>query len=189
MEFEELKRVWDKQNEKPMYTIDHNTLQSISSKKKKSAIKKARLMELVLIGANLVAGSTLLISHTVKGSNNTFAFLMGIVMVLTALVILYYRSRRLSNLPTYEQTIYGDVEHGLSEAKYVVRLSRIMQYYYFMIGIFMVLAKGFDDWAQTVMVIGFIGFTLYASTWEHKWYVRKYNDLRGLKKTLESDRD
>ncbi len=187
MEFDELKKVWDKQNEKPMYTMDEQALYGIITRKKKGAIKKARLMEFFLVGANLLAGGTVIIAHILKESNNIYAFLMGSVMVITAFTILFYRSRRLSKQPQYERSVHGDVEHGLSDAKYVVRMSRTMQYYFMVIGLLMIFAKGFDDWTKTILVIAFIGFTLYASTWEHKWYVRKYNDLKNLKKVLEDE--
>ena len=108
-------------------------------------------------------------------------------MVFTALLILYFRNLRITETPIYQNTLSGDLEHGLSDARYVVRMSRTMQYYFLMIGVLMVLAVGFNSWAHTVMMIVFVGFTLYASTWEHKWYVKKLRDLIQLKKTLEED--
>jgi hypothetical protein len=187
MEFEELRKVWDKQNDKPMYVIDEKALEGIVSRKKRSAIKKAQIMEVILIGANLIAGSVVLVSHTMKGSGNVYAFIMGGVMVFTALLILYFRNQRIAERPIYENTMAGDLEHGLSDARYVVRMSRTMQYYFLMIGVLMIFSLGFDSWMYTLGMAGFIAFTLYASTWEHKWYVKKLRDLVQLKRTIEEN--
>lgn len=187
MEFDELKKVWEKQSKKTMYTMDEQALENTILKKKKGAIKKANLMELFLIGANLIAGGVVLLSHIIKGSENFYALLMGGVMVITAFIILGFRSKRLASQPIYESSVYGDVAHGLSEARYVVRMTRIMQLYFLSIGVLILLAKGFDNWIQFLLLIGFIGFTLFISTWEYKWYVRKYDELKNLKKLLDEE--
>jgi len=187
MEFEELKKVWDNQNNRTMYTIDETALHGIVTRKKKGAIRKARFMEYFLVGANLIAGATILITHTLKESGDIYAYLMGALMIATAMVILVFRGRRRSRTIAYERTISGDLKHALSDARYVVRMSRTMQYYFLLVGILMALSKGFDDWTHLVLMIGFVGFVLYASTWEHKWYEKKLRDLQDLRKVLERD--
>lgn len=187
MEFEELKKVWDEQNQKTIYTIDEQTLHNIITKKKRGAIKKARLMEYVLIGANLLAGSFVIGAHILKEKGDYFGLSMGIIMVLTAVVCFYFRSQRISGKNRFNNTINGDINHAISDALYVVRTSRTMQFYFILIVILTLLSIGFDDVTFTIGIAAFFAFVFYASTWEHKWYVNKLRELERLKSVLESE--
>ncbi|QSE98876.1 hypothetical protein [Fulvivirga lutea] len=187
MEFDELKKVWDEQNKKTMYTIDESALHSIITSKKKGAIHKAKFMEYILVGTNLLAGSAIIIAHFVKGKDLILDLVMAVFMLATAAIILYFRSQRLSGKDKFDRSIQGDLEHGLSDARYVVRMSKTMQYYFVVIATLTVFTKGFENLSFTLILIGVFAFVLYASTWEHKWYVNKYNELKKLKKTLHDE--
>ena len=185
MELDELQKIWDKQNNKTMYTLDEQAFNTMINRKKNSAITKARLMEWILVGANGVAGSALLISHLYKGHYDIAGLAMGIIMVLTAFVILYFRSQRLARADQFAASVAGELAHGLSDALYVVRMSRTMQIYFACIVVLMVLAIGTSLY-KIILVIAFGAITLYVSGWEHKWYVRKYAELKKLRSILEN---
>lgn len=187
MEFEELKKVWDKQNDKPMYIIDETSLHSMVTKQKSGAIKKAKIMEYCLIGANLIAGSFVIIIHLLKGSENIYAFLLGVLMVCTAFFLMVKRNKRLNKNNEFERSINGELDHGLSDAKYVVTMSRTSQFYFAFVSLLVVLEMGFDDLLKTLLFSLFFLFVLYASTWEHRWYVNKYKKLKELKRVLDSE--
>ncbi len=191
MEFDELKKIWDTQNNKPMYVINEEALHRRVVAKKKSASKIANWMEVILIGANLIAGSMLLFAVLFKGKEHeTFIYLMLVVMLATPIYLLYKRSKRKKFENQFELTITGDLEHALSNASYSEVLSRTMQVYFAFIAILTLLSLWIDKNTSLVSMIGFSLFfliTLYASTWEHKIYVRKRRELDKLKKTLEGD--
>lgn len=189
MKFDELKKVWDNQNNKPMYAIDHNTLENIVVSKKRSAINKAKFMEYVLIGANTIAGMTIIIAHYIKEKDIVLDLVLAAIMLITATVLLFFRSQRISNKNKYERSINGDLEHGLSDALYVVRTSKIMQYYFAFIAIIAIFSKGFESLTFTLVLIVVFAISLYASSWEHKWYVNKLKELKELKRVLTEEKE
>ncbi|HNP18649.1 MAG TPA: hypothetical protein PKL31_09465 [Fulvivirga sp.] len=191
MEFDELKKIWDTQNNQPMYAINEKALHRRVIAKKKSAGKIANWMEVILIGVNLVGGSMLLFGVLFKGKEDeTFIYLLMAIMYVTPLYLFYKRSKRKKFESQFERTMMGDLEHALSNASYSEVLSRTMQVYFAFIAILTLFSLWFDKDTSLIPMIGFallFIFTLYASTWEHKIYVRKRRELEKLKKTLEED--
>lgn len=191
MEFDELKKIWDTQNNQPMYAINEKALHRRVIAKKKSASKIANWMEVILIGVNLVGGSMLLFGVLFKGKEDeTFIYLLMAIMYVTPLYLFYKRSKRKKFESQFERTMMGDLEHALSNASYSEVLSRTMQVYFAFIAILTLFSLWFDKNTSLIPMIGFallFIFTLYASTWEHKIYVRKRRELEKLKKTLEED--
>jgi hypothetical protein len=191
MEFDELKKIWDAQNNQPMYAINEETLHKRVISKKRTASKIANWMEVILIGANLLAGSMLLFAVIFKGkSNETFIYLMIGLMLITPFYLLYQRSQRKKVGNKFALTMLGDLEHALSNATYSETLSRTSQIYFGLIAILTVLSMVIDKGSSllAVMVISlFFIFTLFASTWEHKIYVRKKRELEALNQKLKED--
>lgn len=189
MEFDELQKVWDKQNNEPLYVINEEALHRRVQSKKRAAAKKANWMEMILIGANLLAGSILLWAVLFKGKEHeTFIYVMIPVMLLVPFYLLYKRAQRKKSENKFEHTLLGDIEHALSNAAYTVTLSRTGQFYFFGIAALTMLSLIFDKNASIGSIIGIsILFVLgiYASRWEHNFYVRKKKELETLKEKME----
>jgi hypothetical protein len=191
MEFDELKKIWDTQNNKPMYVINEEALHNRVKAKKNSAKKIANWMETMLIGANLFAGSILLYSVVFKGKENeTYIYIMMCAMFITPLYLFYKRMQRKKVENRFELTMLGDIDHALSNATYSVVLSRTMQVYFAFIAILTMMSLIFDK-DSSIITISSIGvvfiFGLYASRWEHKMYKNKEKELTNLKHKLEED--
>jgi L-asparagine transporter-like permease len=188
MEFDELQKVWDKQNNEPLYVINEEALHRRIKAKKRAAAKKANWMEIILIGANLLAGSMLLWAVLFKGKEHeTFIYVMIPIMLLVPFYLLYKRTQRKKSENKFEHTLLGDIEHALSNASYTVTLSRTSQLYFLSIAALTMLSLIFDKDASIASIIGIsilFLLTLYASRWEHNFYVRKKKELQNLKEKM-----
>ena len=191
MEFDELQKIWDKQNNELLYVINEEALHNRVKAKKNAAAKKANWMEIILIGANLIAGSMLLWAVLFKGKEHeTFIYVMIPIMLLVPFYLIYKRTQRKKSENKFEHTLLGDIEHALSTASYTVTLFRTSQLYFLSIAALTMLSLIFDKDASIASIIGIsilFLLTLYASRWEHNFYVRKKKDLINLKAKMEAD--
>lgn len=189
MEFDELKKIWDQQNNQPLYVINEEALHKRVQVKKKAAAKKANWMEVILIGANLFAGLMLLWAVLFKGKEHeNFIYVMMVLMLTTPFFLLYKRYKRKKSENDFAMTMMGDLEHAISNAAYTVTLSRTGQLYFMGIALLTVMSLIFDKDASLMSIIGmsvFFLFTLYASRWEHNFYVKKKKELVNLKTKME----
>ncbi|MGB3466360.1 MAG: hypothetical protein WBA74_13865, partial [Cyclobacteriaceae bacterium] len=108
MEIEELKKIWDSQNDKPMYIINEEALhRSIKrSKKKASIISDLNEYGLILI-ALLTVGFVLLKNGT---DATIYTYLPAIVLLLSCFYILAGRLRRKKNEKQYGRSVLGDLD-------------------------------------------------------------------------------
>ena len=60
MEFEELQKIWDSQNNRPVYAIDEKALHNRILSKKRQAYHITNTTELLLIIVNVAAGGLIL---------------------------------------------------------------------------------------------------------------------------------
>ncbi len=191
MEFDELKKIWDTQNNEPLYVINEEALHNRVRAKKNAAAKKANWMEVILIGANLLAGTMLLWAVLFKGKEQeTFIYIMMPLMLLVPFFLIYKRMKRKKSENNYAHTMLGDIEHALSNAAYTVTLSRTSQFYFFGIALLTMLSLIFDKDASLVSIIIislFFVFALYASRWEHNFYIRRHQELKTLHQKIAKD--
>lgn len=189
MEFDELKKIWDTQNDKPMYVIDESMIHRKVLNKKKQAGFRANMAEFVLIASNLFAASLIGSAIIYKGNENTFSFIMMCAMFVTALVLMYSRFRRKKNENRFDNSTLGELQHALANATYQVRLHSGILYFAGLV-VILTLASLIDTanslWMIPAVVV-FFGICGYAARWEHRVYVGKKRELEKLMKKLKEE--
>ena len=86
MEFEEMKKIWDTQNNQPMFAIDEKTLHKRVKRKTEAINRSVNLMEFGIIAITLGMGTYLLIDGIIDGEawtryyTSAIAFLVAIYM-------------------------------------------------------------------------------------------------------------
>ena len=188
-EFDELQKIWDTQNNKPMYTINDQALQSRILSKTNQALHKTNLSELLIIIVNIGAGAIILGLHFSLKSGEIFMYVVAAWMFATALYILVSRLRRLKDSRRFDRTMHGQLAHGISTAAYQVRLSQLMRWNILPIAALVLLTLW--ETGKPLWTIGLI-LTIFAigwctSVWEHGYYKTKRRELEGLQKKLEND--
>jgi hypothetical protein len=190
MEFEEIKKIWDMQNNEALYVINEKALHNRILSKKKSAGHIANFTELLTIFVHTGTGLVVLGIALFKSASNLFMYLMAGWAFITALYLLVSRIRRMQREDRFDRSMLGDLNHALANANYQVSLSGILRWNVLPMGI--LLLFGFWEtgklsvWVVVAMVI-FFALTHYAGGWEHRIYKNKKRELEMLQQKLENE--
>ncbi|CAN5457319.1 hypothetical protein BH23BAC3_BH23BAC3_25540 [soil metagenome] len=187
MEFEELKRIWDQQNDEPIYAINEDALHNRIRAKKNSAGQTTNFSELLLLFANIAAGFFILITN--KG--NIYLYLLAGLMLATAAFIIVGRVQRKRREKSFDRSMLGELNHGIATATYQVRLSLIMRWYALPVGILTALALWQSQTSIWIsfLVLLFFGFAWFAGGWEHRIYINKKHELEMLRNKLAEEKN
>ncbi len=177
MEFEEIKKVWNTQNEEPMYVIDESALRSSIISKKEKGIHITNVSEVLSVVVNLGAGTFILA---------TGMFLLAAWMLMVGIYCLVGLVRRKMGEKQFDRTMLGDLDHAVSIANYQVRFSGLMRWNIIPVG-FLILWELWNKENTTGLMIAMILFfaiAFYASGWEHNYYKSRRRDVVELRNLL-----
>lgn len=186
MEFEEMQRIWDSQERKTLYAIDEKALHNRINVKKNKGIRITNVSELIIVFTNAIAGITVFL---VNQDQNFFLYCFAGWAMLSALLVLAVRIRRLAAPHEFNHSLTSDLDHAIAVATYQVRLSRVMRWNAVPMVLFLLLALWEDE--QSIWVIGsivvFFIIVFYASGMEHNYYKSRLRELQILRSKLEHD--
>ena len=189
MEFEDMKQIWDTQNQKVLYAIDEKALHKRITSKKKKTLHITNFTELVGIIVNFVAGILILATISFKHLENISMILMAIWLFGTALYVLVGRVRRIKGNHRFDRSMQGDLDQSISVATYQVHYSQIMRWNILPIGGLSILSfweGGKSFWLLIGLLIFFL-LAYYAGGWEHNMYSARKRELEALKKKLQQE--
>jgi hypothetical protein len=188
MEFEQLQKIWDTQNNQPLYAINEKAMYNIILSKKKQAHHITNISELLLIFVNIGSGIFILALNYFR-QDNIFIYLLSAWMFGSALFILRSRIKRKKGDNQFDRSMHGDLDHAISVATYQVYISRIMRWNILPIAALCLLALWDGGKAVWIVVAVLIFFALvfFGGGWEHSFYKRKKRELETLKNKLENE--
>jgi len=189
MEFEEMKKVWDSQNDEPIYGINEKALHNRILSKKNQGNHITNVSELLLILVNIGSGCFILGINLFSQNGNVFMYLLSAWMICSALVLLYSRIRRRKKVDRFDRSMRGDLSHAISIATYQVHISQLMRWNIVPIGLFIILGvldSGKSVWLALGMLI-FLVLTIYFSGWEHRIYKSRKRELQLLQTRLDTE--
>lgn len=116
MEFDEIKMIWDQQNEEPLYAINQEAMhRGIKSRLGKSR-QRATTNEIGLFTIFLGTGIGLFFS----GSGTIFSYLTIASALGIAVFMLIARRSRRRREDAFESSMLGDLEHAISNENYMM---------------------------------------------------------------------
>ncbi len=189
MEFDEMKKIWDSQNNEPLYAINEKALHNRILSKKKKAYHITNFSELLLIVVNTGAGSLTLGVNLYKQSGNIYFYLLSAWMFLSALYTLLSRIRRIRGSHHFDRSMLGDLAYAISMASYQVRLSQAGLWNVLpiaLLGLLGVWESGKRGWPILIIAMLFV-LGAYAARWEHRYYKARKRELEILQKKLKSE--
>jgi hypothetical protein len=187
-EFEELQRIWDSQNNKPVYVMNEEALFRRVTTKKDTVVNTTTVNEWLLIIINLLAGSFILFTDFPNAAS-VFMRIMGIWMLAVAAYVASSRILRINNGRKYDRTLRGELAHAIAVAAYQVRLSYLMKLNIVPIAVLILLGLWAGEkslWIGCVTCIFFV-LAFYLGRWEHKIYVGRKNELETLQAKLVNE--
>jgi hypothetical protein len=188
MEFDDMKKIWDKQNNQPLYVLDEAALHNRIDSKKRKTRHITNISELLSIVVNLTVGGMIL-GVTLYGSGNVYLYILAAWMLTVAAILAVIRVRRIGAQAKFDRSILGDLDHTLATASYQVRLSGMLRWNVVPVAVLITLGvwnsgKGFG---LAVGIVAFFAITWYASGWEHNYYKRRRREVEALKKMVLSE--
>jgi hypothetical protein len=87
MEFDEMKKIWDAQNNEPLYTFDEKALHNRIRSKMNTMLRFTSITEWVLILINVATAGILLGFNGSKPGTNTFLYLEAAWMFVLAVYL------------------------------------------------------------------------------------------------------
>lgn len=187
MEFKEMKKIWDTQNDEALYVINEDALHRRIKAKKMGTKRMTSFSEVVLIVSNLCAGGVVIISHLLKNSGNVAALTMGAMMMIVGMYILFLRSQRIKRDQQTDVSILGDLENAIENINYRIRLSQSMIWFCLIVIAFTMYTVLNSDQSvfNIVLILGFFIVGFFMSRWEHKRFnLGKRKQLLDLKEKL-----
>jgi hypothetical protein len=189
MKFDEMKKLWDTQNNEPVYGINEQALHRLIVTKKNTGMRITHISELLLIVVNMCAGASVFGFNWYKQSNNIFMHALAAWMVISGLYFLVHRIKRIQADQQFDRSMLGDLRYAVSIASYQVRISLVMRWNVLPIGLLVILGIIYDGksvwWAVAILV--FLVLTNYASGWEHNIYKNRKIELERLQRKLENE--
>jgi hypothetical protein len=188
MNFEELQKIWDTQNNEPLYAINEKAMHKYIISKRNQAGHITNISELLSIVVNFAVAAFVAGMQLVSKHGNIFMYLMAAWVAITACYVLVNRRRRLKGQHNFERSLLGDLNHAIAMATYQVRLSQLLRWNILPIGLFILLSFWEGEkplWTMTVLLL-FVALTYFASGWEHNIYRSRKRELEVLQKRLET---
>jgi hypothetical protein len=187
MEFDELQKIWDTQNNQPLYVINEKALHNRIVAKKHQVIHIAGFTEWRLIFVNIAAGVFVL--GTNMRHNYLSVYLLALWMFGSALYVLINRIRRIKDQHRFHRTLAGDLQHALATAGYQVRIAQLMRWNAVPIGLLVLSIMweaGYPVWSILIVAFFFI-LVFFASRWELSIYLNKKRELEVLQQKLQEE--
>jgi len=128
MEFEEMRKIWDTQNNEPIYVLNEKALHNRILSKKNRVNWLANINEIGLIFIAVATSSYLLNKHW--GETNIYALLPTVALLLTGVYVMVSRLKRKSKVNQFDQSILGTIDHAISDADYLVNFSKTFVWWY-----------------------------------------------------------
>jgi len=189
MEFDEMKKVWDAQNNQPLYALDEKALYNRIQSKMKTLRHFTSISEWMLIMINLGTGAVLLGFNTFIPGSNIFLALEAAWMFGLVVYLVVSRIRRVKASRQFDRSIHGDLDHAISLAGYQMRISQIIRWNFLPMGAIMILSGWESGKLIKVGAIILVSYTLafYVTSKGYQANKRRKRELEILKEKLEAD--
>lgn len=188
MEFDEMKKIWDAQNNQPLYVLDEKALHKRIQSRMSTIRHFTSVSELLLILINLGAGAFLIQHNPTQGRTNIFLYLEAVWMFGIVAYIVVHHFRRIKAGRQFDRSIQGDLDHTISIANYQMRLSQIVRWNFLPMGVIMLFSGWESGKLLKVGAIILVSYTLafYVVSKSLQAEKRRKRKLQILREKLEN---
>ena len=199
MDFEDLKVVWESQNEKPLYAINEDGLHSILRRNRRRFKRSIFLRDLREIGISLAMFLMLLYAGIPDYGLLKDLVLWEIVAMFTAaglwlfyaLYILVHRKRQESRERQYPSSLRGDLDREIAQTEYQIRMAKNILWWGLLptgvAGLLGILVTVESSWARLLLILAVLLIMVGAELWTKKRKIKR--DFLPRQRELESLRD
>lgn len=189
MEFEDMQRIWSKQDDAPLYAIDETALFKRVQKKSRSTEFALNMLEWSIALSSFVCIFALYINWV--GDNVPWAYYLipAMLLIITGYVFLLRRSRQ-REAQRFPTGLVGELEKAIAHNNFLIERSNSMLWWYLIpvfggFAIYFYIEQG-PYWLPSVLLMPILGIISFlAIRWElRKFHEPKQRDLEVLRKLL-----
>jgi hypothetical protein len=187
MEFDEMKKIWDAQNNQPLYVIDEKALHNRIRSKMTAILFLASITDWSLIFIYLVVGGILIGLNLSQRVANVFEYIEAVWMFGIVGYMVVSHIRRIKASRQFDRSIQGDLDHAISLAGYQMRISQLVSWNLLPLGAIMI----FSGWEAgklfkvSVIVVLSSVLAVYVNSTGYRANKRRKRELQVLKEKLE----
>ncbi len=204
MDFEQMRVIWDSQNEQPLYVLDQQALHATVRRKGRCIEKSVKTFEGLMIAILLAVAVILVGKRVLSGPEWQTSMVIGaaltlLVAVVAAVNLALGRARRLKRERVFDESIVGDIDKALSQVDYqVARLKNIHYWFllpmaamigtsFMMRGVSLAELFGSKIWVGPLFLLAIL--INYAAVWlEMRWFHRpRKRSLQALREKLVAE--
>jgi len=119
-EFEEMKIIWDSQNEEKLYAINESALYAQIKRKGKSISRLLERFEMVMIGVNLLVGVGLVVMEFLN-DGDLYEYLLPVLYFVYAVVVFVWRYTRRQEDIHFEKSMLGELDKAIWQIDYLIK--------------------------------------------------------------------
>lgn len=189
MEFDEMKKIWDSQNNEPMYAINEAALHKSIQTKKTQAGRLTNINDIGLIIIAVATGALLL----AIGKQSLYDYLAALALLLIAVYVWVGRIRRKKQETRFDRSILGELDQAIASVDYEARRAKTFVWWFLLpVAIpvlFNLLQAGIPLWKWFVIPAAFVlSFVLVQWELKQKFIPRKQK-LETLRDKLKEDKE
>ena len=128
MEFDELRKIWNTQDQQPMFVINEEALHRTIKGKKRKASWVSDINEIGLVLIAIVTSAIVFIKN--MDTDNIYAYPPAIWLLLTGVYVLYGRHKRKKEEKRFDRSILGDIDHAIANSKFEIRRAKTFIWWY-----------------------------------------------------------
>jgi hypothetical protein len=187
MEFDEMKLIWDSQNNEPLYAINQEALNRKIQHKSKSVSRALDFVDVMMIAVNLLVGILLIVDNWLE-SGQTYEYVLPVLYLGFFVYALYRRFARKQEVIGFDETILGKLEKAIWQAEYLIKQSSSMMIWYMLPTLLVVNVTLFlneNGWMGLALTAVVLPLTYFGGRWEvQKFYMPKKRELEALREIL-----
>lgn len=181
MEFKDLQKVWNQENQQPMYVFDQEAVNQMVTRRARAVERLAAINEWGMIIVAVVTSVALLI----VGKDGAYAILAAVVMLCTGGYVWWQRVQRLRRQETMGQSVLEEMEQAIANAKYLVRFAQTFAYWFLLptaVVTFFRMSQKDTSLGHWVLIIGCFVLSYLLVQWElgkkHRPRLQRLEELR-----------
>jgi hypothetical protein len=185
MEFDDMKKVWDQQNQEPLYAINESALHKNIQSKKKRASRLSNINDFGLIAVALL---TPVMLWFISDYLNAYHYSVTAILLIIVGYILYGRTLRIKKERQFDRTILGELDHTIANVSFEARRAQTMVWWFMLPlaipTLIAMLWKGAPLWSWIVMP-GMFLFSCVVVRWElNRCHLPRKQKLEALRAKL-----
>lgn len=186
MEFDEMKKIWNTQNNEPMYAINEAALHKRIQAKKHRASRTVNLTEIGLIIINIITPVVLLFKTTL-GNEPVNTYLLAAFMASVAGYLIISRIRRKQQENQFDRSMLGDLNYAIANANYQVIIARKVLWWYFL-PIAAISLLSFQHVGSVLIILVAVALAFLLGKWElNRCHLPRKRELEDLRNTLTKE--